>query len=118
MRGVWIGIAVLVAVVVLVMITRVAVPSFRTWRRRRHESQWWKARSEARWEECVRTQHGVTKVLIRQVARLGHRIEVQPDTETQVGDDVREYDPEWDAKVRALRYEAKLRADQLNGPRT
>jgi hypothetical protein len=104
---------VLLDLIVLAILISLAVVAAQTWLGR-PARQWPAAEAAARWEDAHEAVGGVTRVVVRKVARL-------PTGETRVlGESVIEEipdgAPDWHERFSAARQVAYDRAIDLNGP--
>ncbi len=104
---------VLLDLIVLALLVSVFVVAVQTWLGR-PARQWPAAEAAARWEDAHEAVGGVTRVVVRKVARL-------PTGETRVlGESVIEEipdgSPDWHERFSAARQVAYDRAIDLNGP--
>jgi len=104
---------VLLDLIVLALLVSLAVVAVQTWLGR-PARQWPAAEAAARWEDAHEAVGGVTRVVVRKVARL-------PTGETRVlGESVIEEipdgAPDWHERFSAARQVAYDRAIDLNGP--
>ena len=103
----------LIDLVLLVVVVGLAVFAWVSWQDR-PARQWPAAEAAARWEDAHEAVGGVTRVVVRKVARL-------PDGQTRVlGESVVEEipdgAPDWHERFSAARQVAYDRAIDLNGP--
>ena len=104
---------VLLDLIVLALLVSLAVVAVQTWLGR-PARQWPAAEAAARWEDAHEAVGGMTRVVVRKVARL-------PTGETRVlGESVIEEipdgAPDWHERFSAARQVAYDRAIDLNGP--
>jgi hypothetical protein len=104
---------VLLDLIVLALLVSLVVVAVQTWLGR-PARQWPAAEAAARWEDAHEAVGGVTRVVVRKVARL-------PTGETRVlGESVIEEipdgAPDWHERFSAARQVAYDRAIDLNGP--
>jgi len=104
---------VLLDLIVLALLIALAVVAWQAWLGRSSQ-QWPAAEAAARWEDAHEAVGGVTRVVVRKVARL-------PNGQTRVlGESVIEEipdgAPDWHERFSAARQVAYDRAIDLNGP--
>jgi hypothetical protein len=98
---------------VLAVLVALAVVGWVSWRERA-ASQWPAAEAAARWEDAHEAVGGVTRVVVRKVARL-------PSGQTRVlgesvVEEIPDAAPDWHERFAAARQTAYDRALDLNGP--
>jgi hypothetical protein len=104
---------VLLDLIVLALLVSLLVVAVQTWLGR-PARQWPAAEAAARWEDAHEAVGGVTRVVVRKVARL-------PTGETRVlgetvVEEIPDGAPDWHARFSAARQVAYDRAIDLNGP--
>jgi hypothetical protein len=103
----------LLDLIVLAVLVTLAVVAWQTWRDR-PSRQWPAAEAASRWEDAHEAVGGVTRVVVRKVARL-------PSGQTRllgesVIEEIPDGAPDWHERFSAARQLAYDRAIDLNGP--
>jgi hypothetical protein len=104
---------VLLDLIVLALLVSLAVVAVQAWLGR-PARQWPAAEAAARWEDAHEAVGGVTRVLVRKVARLptGETRVLGESVVEEIPDDA----PDWHERFSAARQVAYDRAIDLNGP--
>lgn len=104
---------VLIDVVLLAVLVVVAVLGWQAWVGR-ESAQWPAAEAAARWEDAHEAVGGVTRVLVRKVARLpSGQLRVLGES---VIEEIPDGAPDWHERFSTARQVAYDRAIDLNGP--
>jgi hypothetical protein len=110
----YVGLFVIIGALALVAITLVVIAYQAKVRGPRRAAKWDLARESARWQDAEITKDGKTQVVVRRVARLGHRREVVD--QQFIGSAACDRD-DYLVELEKLRLEAMTRVYQLNtGP--